>query len=137
MINIIKVDVAEHWTRASVMLADAINLSNGRHTLETTYNNLKKGVMRLYAVYFKEKLKSYFVTQITIYPAKSVYGIIFCGGKEVIRHIKKIETFFKNEAVLNGCRGLEIIGRNGWEKVIDNMPSLDFEAKGVFYEMDT
>ena len=46
MINIIKVDVAEHWTRASVMLADAINLSNGRHTLETTYNNLKKGVMR-------------------------------------------------------------------------------------------
>ena len=51
--------------------------------------------------------------------------------------VKSIETFFKNEAVLNGCRGLEIIGRNGWEKVIDNMPSLDFQAKGVFYEMDT
>lgn len=137
MIKIEKVDVAEHWTKASVMLKDAIDLSNGRHTIETTYNNLKKGVMRLYVVYDKAKIKSYFVTQITVYPAKSVYGIIFCGGKEVIRHIKKIETFFKNEAVLNGCRGLEIIGRNGWERIIDNIPSLEFQAKGVFYEMDT
>jgi hypothetical protein len=137
MIKIEKVDVAEHWTKASVMLKDAIDLSNGRHTIETTYNNLKKGVMRLYAVYVKDKIKSYFVTQITVYPAKSVYGIIFCGGKEVIRHIKKIEAFFKNEAVLNGCRGLEIIGRNGWERIIDNIPSLEFQAKGVFYEMDT
>ena len=137
MIKIEKVDVAEHWTKASVMLKDAIDLSNGRHTIETTYNNLKKGVMRLYAVYVKAKIKSYFVTQITVYPAKSVYGIIFCGGKEVIRHIKKIETFFKNEAVLNGCGGLEIIGRNGWERIIDNIPSLEFQAKGVFYEMDT
>ena len=136
MINIEKVDVAEHWTKASVMLKDAIDLSNGRHTIETTYN-LKKGVMRLYAVYIKDKIKSYFVTQITVYPAKSVYGIIFCGGKEVIRHIKKIEAFFKSEAVLNGCRGLEIIGRNGWERIIDNIPSLEFQAKGVFYEMDT
>ena len=137
MINIEKVDVAEHWTKASVMLKDAIDLSNGRHTIETTYNNLKKGVMRLYAVYVKDKIKSYFVTQITVYPAKSVYGIIFCGGKEVIRHIKKIEAFFKNEAILNGCRGLEIIGRNGWERIIDNIPSLEFQATGVFYEMDT
>ena len=137
MINIIKVDVAEHWTRASVMLADAINLSNGRHTLETTYNNLKKGVMRLYAVYVKDKIKSFFVTQIVLYPAKTVYGIIFCGGTHVINNIKKIESFFRTEAMTNGCRGLEIIGRNGWSKIIKNTPSLEFEPKGVYYEMDT
>ena len=47
----------EHWTQASKLLKDAIELSNGRHTLESTYNNLVKGVMRLYAVYVKDKIK--------------------------------------------------------------------------------
>jgi len=136
MMNIIKVDVAEHWQKASVMLKDAIDLSNGRHTIESTYDNLVKGAMRLYAVYVKKIITSYFVTQIVIYPAKAVLGIIFCGGSQVIRYIKEIEIFFKNEAMINGCKGCEIIGRNGWSKVIDNIPSLNFQAKGVFYEMD-
>ena len=137
MINIVKVNVDEHWTQASKLLKDAIELSNGRHTLESTYNNLAKGVMRLYAVYVKDKIKSFFVTQIVLYPAKTIYGIIFCGGTHVINNIKKIESFFKTEAMTNGCKGVEIIGRNGWSKIIKSTPSLEFEPKGVYYEMDT
>ena len=137
MINIVKVIVDEHWTQASKLLKDAIELSNGRHTLESTYNNLVKGVMRLYAVYIKDKIKSFFVTQIVLYPAKTIYGIIFCGGTHVINNIKKIESFFKTEAMTNGCKGVEIIGRNGWSKIIKSTPSLEFEPKGVYYEMDT
>ena len=56
---------------------------------------------------------------------------------DVINNIKKIESFFKTEAMTNGCRGVEIIGRNGWSKIIKNTPSLEFEPKGVYYEMDT
>ena len=66
----------------------------------------------------------------------SIWWIIFCGGKEVIRHIKKIETFFKKQAIANGCKGLEIIGRKGWDRIIKNTPNLEFKAKGIFYEMD-
>lgn len=137
MINIMTLNVEDYWDSAEVMLKDAIEMSNGRHTLQSTYEKLKSGVMNLYGVFWGDMLLSYFVTTKVIYPAKTVLCILFCGGENVIPHIKKIEDFFKREAITGGCRGVEIIGRKGWAKVLRNNPELDFVEKGVFYEMDS
>tara|TARA_R100000988_G_scaffold103496_2_gene83073 strand:- start:1150 stop:1563 length:414 start_codon:yes stop_codon:yes gene_type:complete len=137
MIQILSLDADVYWGEASVKIKDAIDLSNGRHTLETTLEKIKSGQMKLWGVVYGDILLSVFVTQRTLYPNKQVLSILFCGGKSVIRYIKKIESFFKNEAVVSGCKGVEIIGRKGWAKVIKKNKNLKFEDKGIFYEMDT
>jgi len=37
MINIMTLKVEDYWDSAEVMLKDAIEMSNGRHTLKSTY----------------------------------------------------------------------------------------------------
>lgn len=135
--NIIPLDIDFYWDEVSVRIKDAIELSNGRHTLETTFNCIKSKQMKLWGVVYGDILLSVFVTQETIYPNKKVLSILFCGGEAVIKYIKDIETFFKKEAIENGCKGLEIIGRKGWAKVIKQQNDLEFEEKGIFYEMDS
>tara|TARA_Y100000361_G_C11053588_1_gene286634 strand:+ start:111 stop:524 length:414 start_codon:yes stop_codon:yes gene_type:complete len=137
MMNIIPLDVDIYWDEASVRIKEAIELSNGRHTLETTFNCIKSKQMSLWGVIYGDILLSVFVTQVTIYPNKKVLSILFCGGEAVIKYIKEIETFFKKQAITNGCKGLEIIGRKGWSKIIKNKKNLEFEDKGIFYEMDS
>ena len=134
--NIIPLDIDFYWDEVSVRIKDAIELSNGRHTLETTFNCIKSKQMKLWGVVYGDILLSVFVTQETIYPNKKVLSILFCGGEAVIKYIKDIETFFK-KAIENGCKGLEIIGRKGWAKVIKQQNDLEFEEKGIFYEMDS
>ena len=137
MINIMTLKVEDYWDSAEVMLKDAIEMSNGRHTLKSTYEKLKSGVMNLYGVFWGDMLLSYFVTTKVIYPAKTVLCILFCGGENFKYFNKWVLEFFKREAITGGCRGVEIIGRKGWAKVLRNNPELDFVEKGVFYEMDT
>ena len=136
MIDIKALDVDSCWSDASEVLKDAIDMSNGRHTIETTYEGCKLGTMSLYGVFYGDAILSYFVTTQVIYPNKKILGIIFCGGDRVIKFIKEIEHFFKLEAIKENCKGLEIIGRKGWDRIIKNTPNLEFKAKGIFYEMD-
>ena len=49
---------------------------------------------------------------------------------------KIVKYFFKSLSVMQGCRGLEIIGRKGWSKV-NKSYKLPFIEKGSYYEMDT
>ena len=136
MMEIKQLNPNEYWNRVSVMLKKAIELSNGRHTLETTYESLCKGIMHLYGIFDKKTLVSVFVTQRMVYPAKQVLCILFCGGKDFIVHVEKVVNFFKSLSVMQGCRGLEIIGRKGWSKV-NKSYKLPFIEKGSYYEMDT
>ena len=55
MINIMTLKVEDYWDSAEVMLKDAIEMSNGRHTLKSTYEKLKSGVMNLYGVFWGDK----------------------------------------------------------------------------------
>tara|TARA_R100000654_G_scaffold6636_3_gene17184 strand:- start:45508 stop:45918 length:411 start_codon:yes stop_codon:yes gene_type:complete len=135
MIEIKKLNPNECWNRVSVMLEKAIELSNGRHTLETTYESICKGIMQLYGIFTHKTLTSVFVTQRMVYPAKQVLCVLFCGGKDFITHIEKIVNFFKNLSIMQGCRGVEIIGRKGWTRV-NKEYKLPFKEKGSYYEMD-
>jgi len=136
MIIIKKLNPQECWNTVSVMIEKAVDLSNGRHTLSTTYEKISKGVMNLFGIFYQQKLIGAFVSQIMIYPAKNIYCVLFIGGENLIKHIEEIVNFFKMESIRNGCKGIEIIGRKGWSK-INKLKNLEFIEKGVYYEMDT
>ena len=68
------------------------------------------------------------------YPAKTVLGILFCGGSMVLKNIKEIEKYFMKYAKELNCSDLEIIGRKGWGRAI-RKNSLKFKQTGYFYEV--
>ena len=68
MIEIKTLHPDDYWNTVSVMLEKAIDLSNGRHTLSTTYEKICKGVMKLFGVFKHQVLIGAFVSQVMIYP---------------------------------------------------------------------
>tara|TARA_Y100000114_G_scaffold120399_1_gene115350 strand:+ start:873 stop:1292 length:420 start_codon:yes stop_codon:yes gene_type:complete len=131
-----KESIDVYWDKVKNWILKVVKQSNGRHTLNTTYELLKKGTMTMFLIEEQNKLCAVYVVQKVYYPAKIVLGILFCGGSKVIENVKKIENFFINFAKKNNCEDLEIVGRKGWDKVItDN--NLQFRKTGFFYEMAT
>ena len=136
MIEIKPLHAMECWNTVSVMIEKAINLSNGRHTLSSTFEKLNAGVMKLFGIYNNDNLIGAFVSQVMIYPAKQVYCVLFIGGKGLNTHMKTIVDFFRIDSIRNGCKGVEIIGRKGWSKINKKL-NLNFIEKGIYYEMDS
>mgnify|MGYP003113401169 CR=1 FL=1 len=136
MIKIKQLHAEECWNTVSVMIEKAVDLSNGRHTLSSTYEKLNAGVMKLFGIFNDDFLIGAFVSQVMIYPAKQVYCVLFIGGTGLINHMKTIIDFFRVESIRSGCKGVEIIGRKGWSKINKKL-NLNFIEKGMYYEMDT
>jgi len=133
-VNIECVDV--FWDKVKNWVYKVVVQSNGRHTLDSTYELLKQGTMTMFLITDKKKPCAVYVVQKVYYPAKIVLGILFCGGSKVIKEVKKIENFFLNYAKEQKCDGLEIVGRKGWDKIIKNN-NLKFKKTGYFYEVVT
>jgi len=67
----------------------------------------------------KETIKCVVVTQIIQYPRKRTCQIFLCCGKDAklwYDHIDSIKKYAKQQE----CQVLEIIGRPGWEKVLND-----------------
>ena len=97
MIKIKKVqveDVDSCWEGVRGWISKACDLSNGKHTMETTYCLIKDGTMDLFLVYVHGELKSAYVGQQMYYPAKVIYLLLFIGGGEVIKNLKEIPEYF-------------------------------------------
>jgi hypothetical protein len=139
MIEIKQVDkecVDVFWDKVKYWIESATKQSKGRHTLETTYQLLQCGTMTMFLIYTKKVLSAVYVVQKVCYPAKTVLGILFCGGSKIIKNIKYIEKFFMKYAKENNCSNLEIIGRKGWARAI-KQNDLNFKHTGCFYEVAT
>ncbi len=137
MIEIKQVDkecVDVFWDKVKYWIESATKQSKGRHTLESTYELLKCGSMTMFLIYTKKVLSAVYVVQKVYYPAKTVLGILFCGGSMILKNIKQIEKYFMKYAKELNCSDLEIIGRKGWGRAIVKN-SLKFKQTGYFYEV--
>jgi hypothetical protein len=124
------------WDKVKNWVELAVIQSNGRHTMQTTYELLKKGNMEMFLIVVNKAICAVYVVQKLFYPAKQILVILFCGGSKVIENIGKIENFFIDYAKKKECQGLEIIGRKGWGRAIKKN-SLKFKETGCFYEVAT
>jgi len=108
--------------------------NNLRAGIQSTYELLKSGSMTMFLIYTQKVLSAVYVVQKVYYPAKTVLGILFCGGSMILKNIKKIEEYFMKYARELNCSNLEIIGRKGWGRAI-RKNSLKFKQTGYFYEV--
>lgn len=123
-------DIDWIWPRVAPILERAINVSDGKYTLDQVHDYLNTRDMQLWVVEKTGRMLCVCVTQIINFPNKKVLLILFCAGEgmfEWVRLIKPILAWGKNE----GCASAEIYGRPGWEKVL---PDFGFKKLSCVYD---
>jgi hypothetical protein len=102
------------WDEVVPLLAPAIELAAGRHSLGSTLDQLRSGHMQLFLAVRDDVPKAAAVTQVLEYPASSWLVVLFCGGKGLPDWGKDGIGAIEDWARRCGCAGVEIIGRAGW-----------------------
>ncbi len=122
------------WDKVKSWIERVVKQTNGRHTLETTYNLLKQGTMTMFLITHKKKITAVVVTQKVYYPARNALGFLFIGGSQVCKHLKKIEEFFIEYARSLNLDIIECLGRKGWMKVLKEQKQT-MKLTGYAYEI--
>lgn len=87
--------------------------SGGTHEWQDIVDGIESGHMQLWPA-----PRGCLVTEITVYPRKSVLNVFLGGGEldQLIDMHADVEAWGKAQ----GCAGATIIGRPGWERVYKN-----------------
>jgi hypothetical protein len=102
------------WDEAAALLAPAIAMAAGRHSLSSTQDQLRSGHMQLFLAVKDDTPIAAAVTQVLEYPSASWLVVLFCGGKGLPEWGKDGIAAIEDWARRCGCSGVEIIGRAGW-----------------------
>ena len=102
------------WDEASALLAPAIEMAAGRHSLASTLDQLRSGHMQLFLAVRNDVPVAAAVTQVLEYPAASWLVVLFCAGKGLPDWGKDGIAAIEDWARRCGCSGVEIVGRAGW-----------------------
>lgn len=102
------------WDAAEELLYDALEGNNGEITTFDCYEGIKAKRLQLWLVY-DGSIRAAVVTELAIYPRKKVCRVLQLSGKgmdEWLHLTSVIEAWAKE----NGARGMELVGRKGWER---------------------
>lgn len=102
------------WDEAAPLLAPAIEMAAGRHSLSSAQDQLRSGHMQLFLAVKQDAPIAAAVTQVLEYPAASWLVVLFCGGRGLPEWGKDGIAAIEDWARRCGCSGVEIIGRAGW-----------------------
>ena len=79
-------------------------------------------MMDLFIVFKTVKdIEAIITTQKSIYPAKTMMTVILCGGKNMNKWAGEGIKTIMEHAKQNDCTGVEVMGRPGWRKYLNNM----------------
>lgn len=102
------------WDDVAPILKPAIELAAGRHSLASTFDQLRSGHMQLFLAVAGDKPKAAAVTQVLEYPAANWLVVLFCAGKGLPEWGRDGIEAIEDWARRCGCGGVEIVGRAGW-----------------------
>jgi hypothetical protein len=109
--------VHEFWPHAKHFIRSAIGRV-GLGSFECTERDVLSGDQLLWFAWDGEKIISAATTRLADNGQRKVCEIVACGGEDRgkwLPLIKQIESYAKNE----NCSSTRIIGRVGWERVLD------------------
>jgi len=102
------------WDDVAPILKPAVELAAGRHSLETTFDQLRSGHMQLFVAVQDDAAKAAAVTQVLEYPNANWLVVLFCAGKGLPEWGRDGIEAIEDWARRCGCSGVEIVGRAGW-----------------------
>lgn len=106
--------VAAVWDDVAPILKPAIDLAAGRHSIASTFDQLRSGHMQLFLAVSDDKPRAAAITQVLEYPAANWLVVLFCAGKGLPEWGRDGIEAIEDWARRCGCSGVEIVGRAGW-----------------------
>lgn len=109
------VDNVWNWLR--LKLEEHPDLWNQSHTLESLYESIKSGQIRVWLVVKDGLIYMSFFTTITVYPVRSTLDVVWASGKDLEKYLgiglAGLDTFARN----HGCSDILVsAAREGWGK---------------------
>ena len=104
------------WDDVKMFLLRACKRSNGRHTLDTVYSQLKNGVQHLWIIINidNEKIVACATTQISTYPTGlKMLEVVLLGGSHKDNWLTNGCKVLESWARKNNCKGMQALGRKG------------------------
>ena len=114
-------------------LEPAITLSGGRDDMSSVWKQLLAGQFQLWMAFEDEDNtpKGALVTRIEHYPLKKMINYLYIGGDDLKEWHKDMLAIVEKFAKENGCQGMELVGRKGWERFLKEC---GWEAKHIICE---
>lgn len=106
--------VAAVWDEVAPILKPAIEIAAGRHTLQSTQDQLRSGYMQLFLAVRDDKPCAVAVSQVVEYPSADWLVVLFCAGMELPEWGADGIAAIEDWARRCGCSGVEIVGSSDW-----------------------
>lgn len=111
-------EIETHWKSIEQMMR-ALPRTIPDWTPESLYKRALCGEVQIWGVGDESKVLMVLLTQIAIFPAGKVLEVFWCAGQGVYEEAQElVDTTFDLFAKKENCRRIDIIGRDGWEKVL-------------------
>tara|TARA_S200002703_G_scaffold15758_1_gene13401 strand:+ start:8069 stop:8509 length:441 start_codon:yes stop_codon:yes gene_type:complete len=111
--------VSRVWEEVEPILGKSIGSAHGRYDMKDILKEIVNFEQHLWVVFDeKSKIIAALTTRFVSYPKKKVLAGQFLGGTKIMRWRDPMLSTLENWAKDNSCDGLEMTGRNGFEKVL-------------------
>ena len=109
--------VAAVWHIVAPMLAEAVELSEGRYDMRAVYDDLQSERSLLWVIYDETKVvQAAFTARKAVYPRASFLTVEFLGGADMALWVEECDRVLTAYATDCGLDGLELVGRKGWSR---------------------
>lgn len=106
------------WDVVSSHLGKSIGTAHGRYTMDDLFAEIKNFEQHLWIVFDGDPIIAALTTRFMQYPRKRMLAGQFLGGSKIMRWRDEMLITLEKWAKDNDCEGLEMTGRNGFEKVL-------------------
>ena len=106
-----KMDILGELKRCRNWIESALNYSGGTHDYMNVVDGVLSGHMQLWS-----GESGCAVTEIVVYPKKKILHVFLAAGD--MEQILDFEESAIQFAKMNGCAGMSIAGRPGWQKIL-------------------
>jgi|TARA_Y100000114_G_scaffold143513_1_gene151146 hypothetical protein len=124
------------WDDIKFLIHRACKRSNGRHTMETVYEQIVKQQQQLWIIISEdtEKIIACATTQIMSYPTGlNMLEVVLLGGSQKEDWLIEGWDILEKFARANNCSGLQAIGRKGLRYLTVKIDK-DWEEKAYLFE---
>lgn len=121
MIEIFRIPVSvipPTWPEIAALIAPAVEMAEGRHTLDTTRDRLMAEDMLALVGLRDARPVVACVVQIGLYPAQKWLQVPFCGGHDMRSWLEPLTDELDALAQEFQCVGIELSGRGGWQRAL-------------------
>ena len=112
-----KEEVDDVWPEVEPYIQRVVDKGSDKPAQEI-YEGLKERRYQLW-IAWDEQIRACCITEIVFFEPKGlVCTILMCSGNNIKRWIKHIETI-ESWAEEKGCFAIELVGRKGWQKLLN------------------